>query len=136
MTDSDSSDDDFTIYNEWDDPDYNPCFTSGIPLSVFRLIYGLQFSTLNKRIDNGNMCTVTFDLSPIFIDNLMETMIWETNTKTCTIHRTGDIITITIPNTSLILQGLDHNNPRFPKEIWHYLDTRAKKENIDIKIGK
>jgi hypothetical protein len=136
----DDSSDEYTISDELNDPDYAVCFTTGIPLGVLRLMYGLQFSTITKNVKNGDTHTITFDISPIFFDNLMETMLWETKTKSCTIGRSNNYVTITVSKDSLILQGLDHKNPSFPKEIWHYLDIRAKKEavvvNIDVKAGK
>ena len=46
LLDDESGEDIEIIHNEMNDPDYNECFMSGIPLSVFRLVYGLQFSTL------------------------------------------------------------------------------------------
>lgn len=133
LSEDDESGDEYQIgYNEINDPDYSECFMSGIPLSVFRLIYGLQFSTIKSRENNQDGCKITFDLSEIFVDNLMETLIWET--KKCNINRSGNLITITVPYNSIIIQGLDHKNPEFPQEIWNYLEIRAKKESINVRI--
>lgn len=133
-SDSSSESEEYIIRtDELNDPDYGVCFESGIPLSVFRLIYGLQFSELKSRKDHDTTCTITFTLSPLLIDNLMDTLIWET--KKCNIDRIGDLISITIPKTSMILQGLDHKNPLFPKEVWHYLNVRSNKESVNVVIG-
>ena len=132
MSDDESGEDYEIINNEINNPDYNKCFASGIPLSVFRLVYGLQFSTLKLRKDDTNGCTITFDLPEIFMDNLMETMIWET--KKCNINRHDNMITITVPFNSIIIQGLERKNPEFPIEIWDYLEIRAKKESINVQI--
>lgn len=121
------------IEDERNDSDYSSCFESGIPISVFRLVYSLQYSELKKRINHPDKtCTITFILSPNDIEILTDTLLWEI--RSSTINRTNNLVTIRVPESSIILQGLDHKNPSFPREIFEYLEIRARKEMVDIRL--
>lgn len=139
---SDSDSEDIIVlfssqYTEMNDPDYKVCFEGDdrLPIYVYRLIYALQTSTLKlKKYNDDKTVTLQFTLPPAYHEYLTNTLLWEI--KKSTYISNNNIISVIVPEESLIIQGLDHHNPSFPPKVFDYLEIRSKKESVDVQIGR